>query len=280
MSTIDSKVVMVNSSYRDVGGTNEAFSITVPSTFFIKKPKAVRLVDCHIPVVMDNVSSSNSDIVFTDGGGTHTATVPSGTYTITTLLAAVGTAMTAASGVATYTATQNSGGYVVITASVGTFSIDFTQPNNMAQTLGFPSAATPVATSATGSFYPSLSSSGGFDNYFYILSNLVPGVDQGIIPLRGDTVPAPAPYGILFAIPFVVDPGYVNYVQGSEQDIITNIENSIFAEKDPTVPGTNTITFTLQYPYGTTVDLKGLPWSVRIRFDFEDYSGTNRFQTQ
>jgi hypothetical protein len=93
------------------------------NTYPIFDAKTVSLYSYNILWNWNNVTPTTNTIVFKEGAGNLTATIPIGNYSIYFLLSAIGTAMTNA-GTQTYTATFNvSTNYITITGSTGHFSI-------------------------------------------------------------------------------------------------------------------------------------------------------------
>ena len=112
----------------------------------------------YVPITFFNITAANNLIYFTDTA-THTASIPVGFYDSTSILAAVGTAMTTASGTVTYTVTKNSSTYnVIISASSGTFVLNNSnQVNSIASSLGFTPYDTVAALFQTSSTVANLS---------------------------------------------------------------------------------------------------------------------------
>lgn len=68
--------------------------------------------------------SRNQNISILENGRTFTAIIPTGNYTITTLLTTLGSILTTASGTSTYTATNNSlTNVITITSNLNTFTL-------------------------------------------------------------------------------------------------------------------------------------------------------------
>jgi hypothetical protein len=133
---------------------------TTPGDFQVNLSSAIQgkwdLKSIFICADFPVINSTNNTIPFTESATQKTATVPAGYYTKTTLLTAIGTAMTTASGgTNTYTVTLDSVTQsVTITASTVPFTLDWLSrsTNSMARLLGFAvTTNTASALTATGS---------------------------------------------------------------------------------------------------------------------------------
>jgi len=81
---------------------------------------------CILPRTWYDVTSSNNKIYFTDAAGSHTASLTSGSYTVTNLATEIGTRMTSASGSKTFTCTANNNTmkYTIATGDGSSFTMD------------------------------------------------------------------------------------------------------------------------------------------------------------
>lgn len=168
--------------------------------------------DVQLPNAVYPINSYYCKISFFEHSGTtKTVTIPSGAYTGDSIATAIGTAMTAATGIAaTYTASYSTTTYCLTISSTDTFYlVDAT--NSCYEQLGFnvSSFGTTLASSATGSFPVNLAGSA----YVDVISNL---------STRNTTVSTTA--NILVRIP--LDYGFGNWitlrVQESEKIFISN----------------------------------------------------------
>jgi len=88
--------------------------------------KRVELYNITMPNTIYNITSSNNLIYFLEGSTALVATITPGAYTSTSILAAIGTAMTSASvNSYTYTSTFNQNTFMITITSTGSFSLTF-----------------------------------------------------------------------------------------------------------------------------------------------------------
>lgn len=79
---MDRKTIYVNSSQRDIGGTDDNFNITRVVKEFPFPPKSVKLLTASIPFTWGNVVNSNNTFTIDEfGSGTDSFTINSGVYT-------------------------------------------------------------------------------------------------------------------------------------------------------------------------------------------------------
>ena len=125
----------LNSSQRINYASTNAGEFTIQLQTSIQGTYTLKQV--YIPITNFNVSSVNNVIPFFENGLAKTAILPSGYYTSTTLISAVASSMTAASGgYATYTAAQSAIPLRLTITSTQNFQLLFaSQPNQNASTL-------------------------------------------------------------------------------------------------------------------------------------------------
>ena len=125
--------------------SKDRFANSASSTNFIvqlmpimpRNVKKITLQDAAIPLKIYNVTSNNNTILFDEGGGNLTATITPGYYSMTTLMNAIQSAMTIASGALTYTANYSSSTYKVTISATGSFILRYSL-SSMLQFLKYP----------------------------------------------------------------------------------------------------------------------------------------------
>lgn len=133
----------VNKSY----GTSSNFQITLDDSLNINN---VKLLNARIPVTWYNIDSLNNTILFNEGAGNLTATLPLGNYNITDLTSELKIQLDSA-GLDTYTVTYDSKTMKMTISSSGTFSLLFnTSSSEIWEILGFNKTDTNIASSHVG----------------------------------------------------------------------------------------------------------------------------------
>ncbi len=258
---LNKKVVIIRSANRDTG-TAENFTITDSGDVFTNVPTSVRLSSAIIPYTWANVGPAFGNTVDFTGtvSGAHTIVIATNNYSGTTLATALQTQMSAAAAPDVYTVTFDSVTNKFTISSTETFTIDFTQPNNMHVILGFPEAVTPLSNTITST------SVAGFvvDKGVLICSNLINGIDNGMI----NWVSGPPPNSQTLAYMPIVGPwsGIIDFVNPFDVPSFI-ITNSDFSLEPRTTP--RALQFWLQFPSGTQVDLQGQDWECVIVFGFD-----------
>lgn len=267
-------VIYINSleSFRDVGTSNEDFTITKIPQEFPDPPKRAKLISACIPYTWNNITTTNNQFIITeDGVGSDTITIPEGNYTGTQLATAL-TEQINASGVITqvYTVQYDEQTNLFTFATTGLNGFQFTFAlDDAAKLLGFGSAGTyPV--SPTTSF---TSTSGAVllrDYEIFICSDMVSGCDMGVIPWNIQGLPdAYNQNQILARVP--ITSCYSSVLQYTAPNVLPlyNITQSKFAKsRNPTDPDMPSIRFFLKFPSGEAVDLGGYHWSAEILLEF------------
>lgn len=141
--------LLINSQDR-VSGVAHSFKAYIkPSLDAFKK---VELYNVTLPNTIYNITSTNNIIYFSEGSTPLTAIITSGAYNSSTIVAAIGSAMTSASvNSYTYTTTFNSTTFLLTITSTGSFSLTFSTNtlNSAGYILGF-TTNTSSGTSQTG----------------------------------------------------------------------------------------------------------------------------------
>jgi len=183
----------------------ETLTIDIPSSLISRPVKSIRLLDAIIPFTFSNVPSNQTDFGFTDPAGTNTITLPNHTFTPGNIIEILQEQLTENSGaglefVVRYHSCE---GTFTIQGEGGAFSLDFTVPNSAAPLLGFdPVVYNAVETPPASNIYIIESASRNqlnIDKYMNITSNLITGIDQGIIILNGK--PNPTINNVIASIP-------------------------------------------------------------------------------
>lgn len=261
----NSKNLYINSApgFRDIGGTDEDFTITKTTSTFNLIPKKVKLLSARIPFVWDNVTTSNNAFTLIELPGPivyPNLTVPATRYTPSTLEAALKTALDTA-GAHTYTVAYNSTTLKYTISATGDFQINFAVSNSIAPILGFDEITTASATSITSTNATLLET----DTEIFIGSSLVGGIDNGIVPyFTGAT----NNLQILASIPIgsTTYGNIIDYTSPNDEPYKNTIQSG-FAMVPNTVPSFE-MSFNLFFISGIPVSLKGVHWSANILLEF------------
>lgn len=144
------QAICISSAERAAGSTSSS-DFTLQTVTPLKG--IYKLLEAYFPITFNNVNSTNNTIYFNENSTNKTCTIPAGAYTISTIAAAIASAMTtASSGYATYTCAVASNTNLLTLTSTQNFSLTFgtNTANSMAGILGFPNTNTSPSTSATG----------------------------------------------------------------------------------------------------------------------------------
>lgn len=137
---------LIESSNKSYGSSSN-FNIILDEPI---KVDEVRLLHSRIPVTWYNIDSFNNNILFNEGAGNLTATIPVGNYAISELVSEIKTQMDIV-GSDTYTVTYNTKTMKLTIASTGTFSLLFnTSTSEIWEMIGFTKTNTSVGASHTG----------------------------------------------------------------------------------------------------------------------------------
>lgn len=266
MSTNKNIYINSASGFRDIGGTDENFTITKTSSNFNKIPKRVKLESARIPFVWNNITSSNNAFTLIEYPGPITysnLTVPIGRYTGTTLAVALQTTLNNIIGkINTYTVSYNTNTFKFeIVSTPQTFQFDFNITNSIASALGFAEITTiqtnDLISSGVAVIQP--------DIEIFIGSSLIGGIDNGIIPWFTGTA---TDLHILAVVPINTCFGGIIEYRSQDTEPWQNISQSAFAM----IPNNSTtsieMSFNLFFLSGIPVDLNGAHWSANILLDF------------
>lgn len=217
----------------------------------------------NLPVTFFPVNTNNNTIIFEEsgGGGELTATVPEGSYTITTIATAIATALTAATANAiTYTVAINTSTLVMtVTASAGTFAFKWasiTTGTGMAPIMGWPVGVNTITAGAqTG---PDQINLAGYD-FIYITSSTVTGSNNTIRSIDANDEDGRK---VIMAVPINVIFSYTQLFTSP-------------AEKFSKLPEAKSqINFKLEFEYtaGLTsaarlIDLNGREWQMQLQVE-------------
>lgn len=160
MSSCSHSYIMISSSDRINPGTTSPGQFTINSNFVFSKRYLLKSI--YYPIAFWNINQTNNRIYFTESATNKIAYIPPGTYSSSTLPAAVAACMTTASGgTNTFTVAQNAlSSFLTITASTVAFSLTFAtnQTSSAYQALGFAQVDTASGLVSTGTTFPNLSS--------------------------------------------------------------------------------------------------------------------------
>jgi hypothetical protein len=172
--------------------------------------RSIKLLAATIPATWHNIVEAS--IIFTEsGGGQETGVLADGNYDVNSLLTAVGTAMTLASGLGrTYTAsTSLVTGRSTIAASAGTVSIDFVGACDVLRIpLGYGSLASGASTASLASLVsPQVARAAPFD-CLYITSDTLArqGIDQSASRALAIGQGGQSLNGVVARVPLAVNP--------------------------------------------------------------------------
>jgi len=260
------KSAYINSASRDIGGTPEDFTITIsPSNErYSYPPKSVKLTSANIPYTWDNILSINNQFNLIESPNPPILiTIPPGNYSGTNMAAAVKTALNSSGAAHTYTVTfDDSSLLFTFTANAGTFVLDFTHANSMANRLGFPvNFQTPAAISTTSTQFAEILT----DTEIFVCSDLVEGVDNGFAYI---TPGSPTNDQILAVINITGSFGNVIEFRARQDDPFYPVTQSSFGKLQTFDKIPRTMGFSLRFPSQFPLNLGGLNWSMTLAFEF------------
>lgn len=254
------KEIYINSAagYRDIGGTDEDFTITKNVFNFYNRPKKVKLLSARIPYTWNNITSNNNKFnLLEPTPATFNITITAGHYNGTTLAAAVQTALNASGAVNTYTVVYNTTTFKFTISATGNFQLDFTVADSMAAALGFGEVITALNNTVTSTGVAVINA----DSEVFIESNLVGGIDNGVVSYFTGTstdrhwlasVPLCGCYGSI-----------LNYNSSDTSPWFTTSQSVIGDTITPVV-----MSFKLILLSGNPISLAGAHWSANILFEF------------
>lgn len=261
-----------NPNFIDVGGIDSNFTITKPYSNFNKTPRKIKLLSARIPFTWNNITSINNNFNLIEYPTTVITTsiqVPASQYTGTTLASELQTLLNAN--------TKKSYNYVVsysttlfkftISSTNGSFELDFTVANSIGIALGFGDV---LLSPANNTFTSTGVAVIQPDTEIFITSNLVSGIDNGIVPWFSETVGSTYPnYNILATIPISSCYGGIINYQSSDSEPWQIASQSNFALASINSGTSNVIMqFGLLLLSGTAVQLNGAHWTANILLSF------------
>lgn len=265
------KSIYVNSSpaYRDLGGTNENFTITENGNHFSRLPRRVKLMKANIPYTWNNITVANNSFILKEfpGPTTFNVTIPDGHYNGTELATAIQTALNTSGAAYTYTVSFSTTTLHFTISATGNFSLDFTGSNSIATQMGFPVGyISPVGATTDSTIVAQLVP----DYEIFICSDLVEGCDNGIVRFTPDPPATSAALGgILAVIPlsacFGAVIGFQDCCDGPFFPISQSYYGKVRSIDDNALKSMN---FFLQFPSGIPVNLNGAHWSAQLLFEF------------
>ncbi len=262
------RTIYINSSGRDLGGTDEDFTITKNSTVFSKTPVAAKLVGVSIPYTWNNITADNNTFTITETAvGTDTFAIPPGNYDGAALATEVQSLING-SGVLTSTFTVSFANSIfTISSSLNTFQISFALSGSAATLLGFspntsnPGApATSVSSTGLAQLLP--------DYEIFVCSDLVAGSDNGVIVWSPNYTPTVSSQSqILGRIPInACYSGVINYCLCKDLPFYSIVQSNFSKACAQNLPCT--ARFFLTLPSGLPVDLNGYHWTAEIVLKF------------
>lgn len=219
-------------------GTSSSFRWVLPSS--VRNPRRVTLLNAEIPLTHYNVRSTNNTFVFSRSSVSYTATVTEGSYNLTTLLTALGAAMTAADTATTFSfSTSSTTNKVTLTSSS---SISIVTETILSKALGFTSSQSGTTIVAANA---------------YVLGDMVFFISLGNLPTN-----MRANVSAHFRIPLTQDRGYIQFYEATAV-------NQQFVECDNSAV-LSSLDVSLVDIHGSAVSLNGSEWSMLLKIDYED----------
>jgi len=185
-----SKYIYINSSHGTGNPTNFTIVKTYNNLRFV--PSKVTLVSATIPYLWDNITSSNNKLTLSVGGIDYDLTIPAGHYNANTLKTMLQSILNNTYNGFTVTYDETTFKYTISHAT-DIFVLSFKSLDSIGYVLGFGMeivGGQTVTSIYVVNFKPDLE--------VFIVSNLVSGADNGIIPWFPNTDPN---YGILASVP-------------------------------------------------------------------------------
>jgi hypothetical protein len=258
---MDKKVITVRSADR-ASGTPEDFTIIDFHKSFANNPKSVKAILICVPYSWYNVNESlgNTFAWTGDISGTNSVVLPANYYTGPTLATELETLLEAEAGGENYTVKYNGVTHKFTISSTESFSVDFTVLKNMHMILGFPEAVVDFAESHTSSNVADFV----FDRKLWVCSDLIRGLDNGIIPWNSDD--PPVEQSILAEIPISGCFNSILMFQPGPDMPFFPITDGSFSSANGTSP--RKTRFFLKFPSGTEINLNGQEWNMQLVLEF------------
>lgn len=260
------------SSDKYTSKAGETLTINIPADILNRPAKSIKVIDAVIPYTFTNIPSNGNSFNFTDNVGTNLVTIPGQTLSPKGLISALKDLLDGNSGAGlTFTTVYNQCmGRIQIKAD-GPYTLNFNVPNSAATLLGFDPASYVAVESPPASNVWVVNSVRrdqlSLDKYINITSNLVKGIDQGVIILNGQPVPTVS--NIIATIP--VDGAVGNNIVFTEsQDAPSlDIRASVLGQiVEPNKDVIRTVEFGLSLDSGIPANLNGSFWSARFLITF------------
>ena len=258
------KRAFVDSSRR-TNGDPENFEIEIDELLLgNREPQSMKIVDATIPNSAFNVIANENDVFKFD---TTTIVIPSSYYNAITLASTVQSLLRAEEPSFSVNFNESTQKYTISRTDFVPFSMDFTVPRAMTGLLGF----NPIVYSPQSSFTSDNATTFVASKYIGIVSNLVSGVDNGILLFQDATTYPAADQsyvstGLLATIPITSCFNSMNfYFSNQDKSNYQFIGNSQFS-----VDTDNRI-FHLQLvslPDGNQINLNGQEWACTVEFQF------------
>lgn len=271
MTSLNTQIVRVSSD-KFTSKVGETITIDIPSSVLSRAVKAIRLLDISIPYTWSNVPANANQFGFTDLAGTNTITISDHTFTPSNIIEILKQDLDANSGSGLiFTVIYHKCGGTFEFQADGSYSFDFTVPNSAASTLGFdPIVYNAVETPPASNIWVIQSvrrDTLDVDKYINVTSNLVTGVDQGVLILDGQ--PTPTISNILATIPIQGSAGNIIYFSESNDAPNINIQSSVLGRvASPNTDTTRSVQFGLSLDSGQSVNLNGGYWAARFLLTF------------
>jgi len=269
MST--SQIIRVSSD-KYTSKVGEVITINVPTSIISRPVKSIRLLEAIIPNTFSNIPTTGNKFSFFDASD-HLIELPQVSVNSTTILEILKNTLEAASTSGrTFTIIYSKCDGTYTFKADGSYSFDFDVADSAYALLGFDQAVyTAVETPPASNVWIIQSNRRGqldIDRYVNITSNLITGVDQGLVLLDGNENPTST--HILASIPIQsTSAGAALYFSDSSSSPDINIQSSVLGR----VASTNTdpireVTFGLSLDSGAPVDLGGSFWAARFLLKF------------
>lgn len=260
------------SSDKYTSKTGENITIDIPADILNRPARSIKVIDAVIPYTFTNVPSNGNTFNLTDSGGTNTVVIPGQTLSPKGLISALTDLLNGNSGAGlTFVSIYNQcTGRLQIKAD-GPYSLNFNVPNSAATLLGFdPVLYTAIETPPASNVWIVDSVRRDqleLDKYINITSNLVKGIDQGVIILDGQ--PTPTASNIIATVPIDGSVGssivFTESAEAPSLDIRASILGQII---EPNKDVVRTVEFGLSLDSGIPADLNGSFWSARFLITF------------
>jgi hypothetical protein len=214
-------------------GSSHQFTYQLPHS--IKNVKRISLINVELPNTCYNVRSPYNTFQFTRSSTTYTATVAEGNYTVTTLLTALATAMTAADSSTTFSFSSSSSTLKITMTSSNSVTIGNTY---LSRSLGFVNGQIGTTIVASNTYVIG-------DTFLFLSLRNLP---TNIISTSSSQ----------FRIPLKADSGYIEFYSATDA-------NQQFIDMDGSSLGHLDIVLVDQY--GHPVSLNGAEFSMFLRID-------------